>query len=323
MWGNALGWGISALIVVATVAGLVWVGRMLNSISDPTAFSTQSGVADAIVCPAAPPDVLPSSDGTADSVSLYHQAVDLYEQDRTLFNEFAQRPNRTDLPRVEPAVDLLRKAAGKSSLGIFSPTPAEAVSYDANTPLAALNAVGKCASNAALLSKASGKTQVATSDLEGAFCLGQRMADEHLCYAELSDGLGLMGGAAVEMAEMAKDAGDDHRADELNGFAASLSDFANHKLLPIQTVLSSIDQSVIEQNAGDLFWIARNSKARMWRVEAIHALGRLQYDAGRPGDNRGATRVLGEIEKTDPDPIIKTAATQAHDLTLEQFHLLH
>jgi hypothetical protein len=323
MWGNSLGWGISVVIVTATIAALVWVSRTLNTISGPTDFSAQSGAAEAITTPAAPTGALPDDSAEVDSVSLYRQAIDLYGQNKTLFNEFAQRPNRNDLATVAPAVDLLRKAAGKNSLGIFSATPRDAVSYDIDTPLKALRVVGDCASAAGLLAKTASDKDTATGDLQAAFSLGQRMADERLCYAELGDGLGLMGGAAIEMGEMATDAGDQTRADALNQFAVALSDYANHKLLPIQSVLSSIDQGVVERNVGDFFWLARNSKERMWRVESIMALGRIKYDAGRPGDNRGAVRVLADIATNASDPVIKTAASEARDLTLEQFHFLH
>jgi hypothetical protein len=145
------------------------------------------------------------------------------------------------------------------------------------------------------------------------------MADERLCYSELSDGLGLMSGAAIGMGEIAQDDGDQPRADALNQFAKSLQDYTSQKLLPIETVLSSVDSSMIERYAGDLFFIAQNSKERMWRVESILSLGRLKYNAGHPGDNRGALRVATEIAQTDRDPVIKTAAREASDLTEDQY----
>jgi len=322
MWGNSLGWGISALIVTVTIGGLVWLSQTLNAISDPTAFSTTSGAAEPISAPVPPPGALPDLAGGTDTVALYHEAVDLYRKNPTAFDRFVEHPERRDLAAVEPAIELLRKAAGKSSLGIFSATPQEAVSYDVDTPLTTLNALGDCAAGAGLLEKAADRKEAAISDFQAAFCLGERMADERLCYAELGDGLGLMDGAAIELAEIAKKDGDQARADALSNFAASISDYLNQKLIPIQTVLSSIDQTTIERNAGDLFWLARKSKERMWRVESILSLGRLKYNAGRPGDNRGALRVLTEIARTDSDPVIKTAAIAARDLTLDQYHRL-
>jgi hypothetical protein len=323
MWGNPLGWSISACIVIVTVAALVWVSQTLNTISDPTPFSTQSGVADVLSVPVVPAAALPDHHADGDTGARYHQAIALYEQNKTVFNEFAARPNKRDLPAVAPAIDLLRKAAGNDSLGLFTATPEQAVSYDASSPLMELIALGRCTANAALFAKAHGKTDDAIADLQAAASLGQRMVDERLCYAELSGGLGLLSSSAIELAELANDAGDQARADALNHFAADLSDYSQKKLLPIETVLSSVDQATIERSAGDLFWVAKNSKERLWRIEAIHALGRLHYNAGRPGDNRGAYRVLGEIAATDPDAIIKLAAQQGHDLTTADYNSLH
>jgi hypothetical protein len=323
MWGNSLGWTISVLIVTFTVSGLGWVNRTLNTISDPTDFSATSGAADAIAAPAPPPGVLPDDSTDGDSVALYHQAIDLYQQNTAEFDRFAEHPNRDELADVEPAVALLRKAMGNTSLGIFAPTPQEAVSYDSQTPLAALKTLGDCTSGAGLLEKIADKKDAAVADFQAAFCLGKRMADERLRYSEFSDGLGLMDGASIELAEIASKDGDAARADALNQFTKSIADYSNQKLVPIQAVLSSIDQDTIEKNAGDVFWLALHSKERMWRVESILTLGRIKYNAGRPGDNRGAARILADIARNDRDAVIKTAATAARDLTLDQYARLH
>ena len=319
MWGNSLGWGISALIVAVTVGALLWVSRTLNQISDPTPFSTTSGAADALTMPAPPDGALPDNSAGVDTVALYHQAIDLYQKDPISFDRFLAQHDAENFKVVAPAIDLLRQAAGKNSLGIFAATPEEAVNYDPNIPLKVLKEIGDCANEAGLVKKVAKDNDGAIANFQAAFSLGQRMADERLCYAELSDGIGLMDGAAIEMADIAKDIGDQTKADALNQFALGLSDFSNHKLVPIQTVLSSIDQPTIEQYAGDMFWLAKNSKERMWRVQSILALGRLKYNASKPGDNRGAQRVTTEIAGTDPDPVIKTAAKAASDLTEDQY----
>jgi hypothetical protein len=323
MWGNSLGWGISAVIVAVTVGSLVWVSRMLNQISDPTPFSQTSGAADAMAMPGPPEGALPDdsggNSGGVDTVALYHQAIDLYQKNPISFDRFLAEHDAENFKVVAPAVELLRQAAGKSSLGIFAGTPEEAVNYDPNTPLKVLKEIGDCANEAGLVAKVANDKDGAIADFQAAFSLGQRMADERLCYAELTDGIGLMDGAAIEMGDIAKDNGDRANADALNQFAVALSDFSNHKLVPIETVLSSIDQPTIEQYAGDLFWLARNSKERMWRVQSILALGRLKFNAGKPGDNRGAARVTAEIAGTDPDPVIKTAAKAASELTEDQY----
>jgi hypothetical protein len=63
-------------------------------------------------------------------------------------------------------------------------------------------------------------------------------------------------------------------------------------------------------------------------VEAILALGRMRYDIGggdgsngRVADQRGAMRALRRYAE-DPDPVIRTAAVAARDLTIEDYRRL-
>ena len=160
-------------------------------------------------------------------------------------------------------------------------------------------------------------------EFDAVFALGARLARERLTYAELSDGLGLMSGAAIELGKTEVAANNASRAAEYAKFAAALTDYTNEKLVPTETVLSSIDPGVIEKNAGDIFWTAANSKSQTWRVESLLALGRYKFNAPTLGDNQGALRVLTQYAQSESDPAIKTAATAARDLTSEQAQMLH
>ena len=62
----------------------------------------------------------------------------------------------------------------------------------------------------------------------------------------------------------------------------------------------------------------------MFRVEAIFAMGRMRFFAGengRIGNQRGAIQELKKLAE-DPDPIIRLAATEARDLTIEQYRIM-
>jgi hypothetical protein len=87
---------------------------------------------------------------------------------------------------------------------------------------------------------------------------------------------------------------------------------------PVLRVVRSIDPKVVGTHAGDVFELAKRSKERMWRAEAILALGRLRFFAGdgaTASDQREATRLVTELAESDPDPIIRAAAIAARDLT--------
>jgi hypothetical protein len=86
-------------------------------------------------------------------------------------------------------------------------------------------------------------------------------------------------------------------------------------------VIISNDQATLEQYAGDVFYFARHAPERMWRVEAIMKIGRYRYNAGRVGDQRSAIKVLKELSN-DPDPVVRAAANEAQELTIEQYRML-
>ena len=93
---------------------------------------------------------------------------------------------------------------------------------------------------------------------------------------------------------------------------------------PVLHIVRSIDAKVVGEHTGDLFELAKRSRERMWRVEAILALGRVRFFAGEGGtaaNQRNAMRILRDLAENDPDPIIRTAATAARDLTVEQYRV--
>ena len=96
---------------------------------------------------------------------------------------------------------------------------------------------------------------------------------------------------------------------------------ANH-VQPIYQALVSAEQEDIALHAGDIFAFATGSKERMFRVEAILALGRLKFDAARGADQQAAPACIKNAS-TDPDPVIQAAATAAGDLSVEDYRQIH
>src|SRR5205823_2056467 len=122
---------------------------------------------------------------------------------------------------------------------------------------------------------------------------------------ECEAGLSLMGKSAVLLASLAEQSGDAARASQLRDFDAARIQYVKERIHPMLRVVRSIDPHVVGAHAGDLFVLARNSRERMWRVEAILALGRLRYFAGENGraaNQRAAVIVLRELSN-DADPV--------------------
>ena len=89
-------------------------------------------------------------------------------------------------------------------------------------------------------------------------------------------------------------------------------------------VVQAFDAKTVGTHTGDLFELAKRSKERMWRVEALMALGRVRYFAGTGGtaaNQRVAMALLREIAEEDEDYVVRTAAGAARNLTVEEHRM--
>ena len=137
-------------------------------------------------------------------------------------------------------------------------------------------------------------------------------------------GLELMAESSAGLSRLLQKSNQSSRAAEFHAFDQSRTEYYNQHVLPMLKVLQSIDANVVGEHAGDIFYFARNCHERMFRVEAIFAMGRMKFFAGengRIGDQRGAVSELKRLSN-DPDPVIRRAATEARDLTIEQYRFL-
>ena len=237
MWGNLLGWSISAVMVVATVGGLISLNRSLNQISPPTIFSNTSGALAAIELPSDIDELQVNDAGPANVAALYRQAISEYQANRATFDRFVRSHRHDDLLLIQPTLDVLVQASGNSTVPIFAGSPQDIINYQTDMPLTALELLGQCLLIDGLLTNTSDPKRAA-DELGAAFSLGVRLAREQLTYAELSDGLGLMDGAATELATMSDNVKDRTRATNYRRLIATLVDFTNQKLIPIESVLS-------------------------------------------------------------------------------------
>jgi hypothetical protein len=315
MWGNRLGWKISAFIWALAIGLWVWLNLAL-AITARTPLSLDEKNLSAISLPGGA--ILPQDD-PGDSGELYRQAIALYQDQSTRCEEFAKDP-RGNPP---PAIQLVLDAAGKSSMQLFSKTPEQFIDYkalDQHPPLDDLYSMGMTMNVAGLRFQQTGDLPSARQYFRAVYALGQNLARERLVYDEYQKGIGLMGGSLQGLLDCEKPGS--LRAKELNSQISEMEQYNSSFVQPIYNVLASADQGVIGANAGDVFAFATVSQDRMFRVEAILKLGRYRFDAQRRGDQLGASRYLRKLAR-DPDPIIRTAAGAATDLTIEQYRMIH
>jgi len=324
MFGNALGWSISAVIVLA-VAGMLAFLEKAGGISPPSAeFAAHPAYLDKLSLPVSPRSIVKMNE-SCDSGDAYRQAIAAYENEPVKYENFLLSRSAGPVPPLA-AVDKVIEAAHCSTMDLFYKSPAEVVNYKAERePLKAIRTAGQAAINAGLRKKADPKKpdpDAAMKYFEAAFCLGTKLFEERVVYEELEDGLALMGQAAVAMASVVKDK-DPARAQALLDFDKQTRDYFKDRIAPVWRVISSIDQAVIEAHAGDVFRIAADSHEPVWRAEALLKLGRYRFNAGRAADQRAALRVLRQVAD-DPNaaPAARLAAVAGRDLTLEQYRML-
>jgi hypothetical protein len=297
MWGNRLGWAISLVIAVAVVGALTYYARAASAVSAPTPFAADAAD-NPVAIPVSPQTVLSAKPKDCDAAQAYSEAIALY--------------------RKEPG------AKDCAQMTLFAAEPHRVVRYGEVPEIEALLAVGRATIQIGLLKQKANLNAEAISCFEAAFALGAKLYDERLTYYELMAGNDLLGAAGVGLSSLTFKSGNTARTESAHKFESARRNTYTTNVGPVAQKLISIDAGVVSQHAGDVFYLAERAGDRMWRVEAILALGRMRFfvgEARRLGDQRGATRQLKQL-MNDKDPVIRAAAKAALDLTREQMRTL-
>jgi hypothetical protein len=206
---------------------------------------------------------------------------------------------------------------------LYAQRPEEIVNYNYSPQgVAALYQVGR---QAALLSRhlAAGDTQRddALALAEAAFSLGHKLCEERLRWAQFDAGQNLVRDGAQLIGKL-----DSTRTAAATNLESSMKSLVKERLMPVWWVLSSPDQQVIGRTGGDVFYIARHSKERMWRIEAVLKMGWYKYNVGEPGHgpNQKWAAIIPRRMASDErlDPAIRAAAAAARDLTADGYQTM-
>ena len=315
MWGNRLGWGIAAAMVVVAVGGWLLVENQLR-LTEPTSFSSSENLA--ALSPPLPPNPVVQFNEPGDAGQLYRQASAAYPDSADACEDFAKHPADAAPPQ---AIQLVLDATHQSGLAVFANDPGQLINYTEHNPtLEALNDLGHTIDAAGLMLFKQKKPEDAQRFYRGVYALGLRLYDERLDYDEYLVGMGLMNEATAGLAEC--ESADSPARDELTKQESAVAAFDQEHVQPIYQVLVSGDPAAIAANAGDIFVFATSARERMFRVESILKLGRYRFDAARNADQMAVPRYSRKLAN-DPDPAVRAAATAARDLTLEQYRMIH
>jgi hypothetical protein len=313
MWGNRLGW-ILAVMVLAIEITFVWLIARQDQVSAPTDFARNPDYIGVMDFPLPPTTVVPSMTRTDDTGATCREAMSEVIANLDAYADFLDRGKDSDAPKLR-AIYLLRDAATSTNANLFAATPEAVISYEPDKPrLDALVLAGRCAIRAGLLAQKSNPAE-AKLHLEAAFSLGWKLYQERLTDTEMRAGFELLGQAALSLEKLAG------ASSQTKQFNDTRMQFYKTRIEPVRRVILSVDPNVIAANVGNYFYFARNAKDRVWRIEAVLALGRLQYyvgENGRAANQTGARKELTAL-LDDPDPLIRCAAKAAKDLTIEQY----
>ncbi|MDB5326021.1 MAG: hypothetical protein JWM57_1590 [Phycisphaerales bacterium] len=322
MVGNRLGWGIAALLAVLfALVGMEIVDT--NRLTAATSLLSAASATDPLTTEV-PPAAVYRPEAAGDAGEIYRAAAAEVRAGGDV--DYGALLNSQDAAAIEaaPAVTKLIQAGPMVGAAIFATAPTTLVTYDTGyEELDALALAGRCLGRAALLRLAK-EPDKAKGLFEAQFALGARLFTERLRYAEATTGLGLARDAAAGLREIAARAGDTRRAALLSTFDRSAAGLQTRRMDPVWNAVGAVDGGIIAQHAGDVFLLAgKDNKERLWRIEAILALGRHRFNLDRAADQLIVPRRLKELETGETDPAVLAAIKAAKELTLEQYRTIH
>jgi hypothetical protein len=322
MWGNSLGWMISACIAIAMGAWL-WLLAASATPVPPTAFTKDPQNLAAMALPPVPDGALPPRQ-SCDAGPLYRQAIEMYQAERTIYEDFSRlgKLSSPDVAKLK-AIDLLVQAAKCDEMKLFTPRPQELITYaNMKPPLEALQHLSVvCVDRLGLLNEKANQRDKAMQYYQAGLAMGRHLTNERLTYGEFQLGLELLSKSSVAVSRLAAAMGNDALASSLRNYDGQRIGYVEQRVAPMVRILRSIDPNIVGRHSGDVFEIAQRSQERMWRVEALMSTGRVRHFAGAggtKGNQRFANGLLMRTAENDADPIIRFAASAGRDLTVEQ-----
>jgi hypothetical protein len=319
MFGNRLGWGISAVIVF--IACLI--GRLIYQ-------SAQSSPATGWIEKTVRPITLPGNveaitgpmNRSSDAAAFYRKAIDDYNADSAAYAalESTTTPDPAAVA-ARPGLRALLEGMHCNRMDLFRSNPQLVVNYEREKdPLVALDHVAHA------LAQLSLRADPATAGpcYQALVSLGYKLCQERVVYAELAMGEELMGLGCKGLEQLAHIAKDGMRERILDQFDAQRLAANSTEVQPVWAVMANVDMNTIAAYAGDWFALSQDRNIDpLWRVEATLKLGELKFSGDRVGDQKAAIRILQQRASDASElPAVRAAAVMGRDLTIEGYRTL-
>ncbi len=319
MWGNRLGWLISAVIVALIVGAFAWASYAAGRTTPPSEFSQKTENFDALEFPGDPAHLLTIADmKSRDGGELYWTAIKTIRDNPDIYENA-----KADLTRVSEytVLEPILEAAHHPTADIFRSRPDAVVKFGKKPPLDAIEKAGTLCRGIGIQYAKQNKFEEATRYLTASYVLGLRLFQDRQCRRQLDLGMGLMGTSASQLAIIAKLEKKDAMQKKLEDFGTAYLAFDRERVKPVERIITSIDPKVSREHVGDVFKLAHESREKVWQLESILRLGMYKYNSPLAGDRRAALRAIREFAKSE-DPAIQSAAIAARDLTVEDYRRL-
>jgi hypothetical protein len=328
MFGNKTGWILAAVIAVVLMGG-VYLFAQLDVITKPSIgaisrakgapqlnLTTNPAMLDEIKLGFDPTSVVPSMTKAGDAGPLYRQAMAEVERAPAKYRDESRikRDNPDDFAALKP----LLEAKDLTSMNLFAAKPEEVISYKLQPePLRVIEQLGVTAGLVAYTIKDQ-KHAEALALAEAEVSLGVKLCNERLRWYEFEVGHRLITEGALVMEKV-----EPSRAAACAAAREATKQVVVQRGMPLARAFTSIDPDVMGRTAGDMFYIVKHSKERVWRVEALLKLGHYKYNSGEPGnaaDQRWA-KLIAKRVMNDPseDPVVRKAAQLSYELTKEDY----
>ena len=317
MFGNQLGWIISAIIAAAGI----FAGFQLLLAAQPT---SPTGWVQQTVLPlqageSAKTILDPMTDLKDDAGDLYRDAISDYERHKTAYQNLQTTKDFDEAAIAElKGLDDLVQAAGCPAMDLFKSKPDDVVGFATSVPaLDDLDEIAKSVGSVIALAKYEKRYDVASKYANALAALGYHLYMERVAYIELSAGENYLGTGLAAILEIAQAEKMDAKISAEQAVNATRLEESDKKIQPVIRVISGQGQQEIGEHAGDMFQLASDPTAdHVWRVEAIRKIGRLQFNAENRADQVKAPKFLAKLAADQSqDPIIRAAAVKARDMT--------
>jgi hypothetical protein len=327
MFGNLMGWLISAILLVAT-GGLIYIGGKTEPRSKSTGmFSVAMKPAKLSIAP----DFVPPGTDARDGGQILRELLVRFD-DKYLkvdFERFGKAKDKDKLAKAEALKDDCDKLVDAMNCNSFSSLlkSDDLVVYGRKPYMESLELLGKGVRDIGqyYAMKDGPRNQARDEErgrryIEAVFKLGRVLYEDRQVYKEFRTGCKLLFEAGFGLSTLETDPAKKQRLVDFYNDAKKTLDAQNPVFEKFRMVTA--DSTPID-GPGDTFEIALKSQEPMWQTEAVLRLGRMKMGYASYADQRAVPEVLDEVSKLPGlKPNVKIAVDRARNITPADFQKL-